>query len=70
VSVINVITPLSAYFPIVYGVVKKYDKDAGMGTIIANMTPYSVWFLIFWLAQLIIWYLLKLPMGPGAPMMM
>ncbi len=69
-SVINVITPLSAYFPIIYGVVRKYNKDAGMGTIIANMTPYSIWFLAFWLLQLVAWYLLKLPMGPGAPMMM
>lgn len=69
-SVINVITPLSAYFPIIYAEVRKYDKNAGMGTIIANMTPYSMAFLVFWVAQLLIWYFLKLPMGPGSPMMM
>lgn len=69
-SVINVITPLSAYFPIVYAEVRKYDKNAGMGTVIANMTPYSVAFFIFWVAQLLVWYFFKLPMGPGSPMML
>jgi aminobenzoyl-glutamate transport protein len=32
------------------------------------MLPYSVTFLIGWTVLLVIWILLGLPVGPGAPL--
>ncbi|MGL4382141.1 MAG: AbgT family transporter, partial [Bacilli bacterium] len=47
-SVTNPISPLFTYFPMIVGFVAKYKKDAGVGTIISNMLPYSFVFTIIW----------------------
>ncbi len=65
-SVTNVITPLMAYFPLIITFARKFDRDTGMGTIIATMLPYSVAFGVCWTIMMIIWMLLGLPLGPGA----
>lgn len=65
-SVANIITPLMSYFPLIVVFAQKYDKTAGIGTIIALMMPYSVVFFISWTLLLIVWYLFGLPVGPGA----
>ncbi|MCA1633059.1 MAG: AbgT family transporter [Acidobacteria bacterium] len=65
-SVANIITPLMAYFPLVVAFAQRYDKKAGIGTIMATMLPYSVTFFILWTLLLIVWYLFGLPLGPGA----
>lgn len=65
-SVSNIITPLLAYFPIIAMLIKKYDPKSGVGTLISLMLPYSILFLISWTILLIVWLLLKLPIGPGA----
>jgi len=62
----NIITPLMPYFGVVVAFVQKYNKEAGIGTIIATMLPYSVAFLVLWSALLVIWILSGLPLGPGA----
>ena len=64
-SITNPISPLFYYFPLILGFARKYEKDTGMGTVIANMVPYSVAFSIVWIIQLTIWALLDLPLGPG-----
>src|SRR5918998_276557 len=65
-SVANIITPLMSYFPLVVAFAQRYDKKAGIGTVMATMLPYSVTFFILWTTLLVIWYLLGLPLGPGA----
>lgn len=65
-SVANIITPLMSYFPLVVAFAQRYDKKAGIGTVMATMLPYSVAFFILWTLLLILWYLLGLPLGPGA----
>ena len=65
-SVANIVTPLMTYFPLIVVFAQKYDKKAGIGTIIALMMPYSVVFFIAWTVLLVVWYLLGLPLGPGA----
>jgi aminobenzoyl-glutamate transport protein len=67
-SVTNVISPLMSYFPLVIAFMKKYRPDAGIGTVVATMLPYSVVFFIVWTIMLIIWFLFDLPVGPGAPL--
>lgn len=69
-SITNVITPLLPYFVILLAFVKKYDKDIGMGTLMANMLPYTIAFFIIWTIQLLVWFALNLPLGPGAPVLM
>lgn len=64
-SITNPLSPLFYYFPLVLGYIKKYTKDAGMGTIIANMLPYSVSFAIAWIILIAIWVIFDLPLGPG-----
>jgi len=65
-SVANIITPLMSYFPLVVAFAQRYDKKAGIGTVMATMMPYSLAFFVFWTLLLIVWYVLGLPLGPGA----
>lgn len=67
-STTNVITPLMPYFPVVIAFVQKYDKRAGLGTLISMMLPYSIVFLIGWTILFAIWMLMGWPLGPGVPM--
>ncbi|NER05927.1 MAG: AbgT family transporter, partial [Okeania sp. SIO3C4] len=65
-STTNIITPLMPYFPIIVAFAQRYDKNTGMGTLIATMLPYSLAFLISWSALFIIWFIFGIPIGPGA----
>ncbi len=62
-SPMNVITPLNVYLAVMVGFAQKYVKDAGIGTIVALMLPYSVILLILWTLLLAGWYSLGLPLG-------
>ena len=42
---------------------QQYVKDAGVGTVIAIMLPYTMWLVPIWTAILVGWYLLGLPWG-------
>ncbi|PYZ95717.1 aminobenzoyl-glutamate transporter [Alteribacter lacisalsi] len=68
-STTNVISPLMPYFAIVIAFAQKYDKKAGIGTLIATMLPYSIAFTIIWIIMLVVWILTGAPLGPGAPVM-
>lgn len=65
-SCTNLITPLMSYFAMIVVFAKKYDEKSGIGTIISTMLPYSIVFLIGWTILLVVWMLLKLPVGPNA----
>ena len=67
-SVTNVIAPMMSYFAMIVAFMEKYDKKAGIGTIIATMLPYTIIFLAAWLIMLVIWILAGIPIGPGAPL--
>ncbi len=64
-SITNPLSPLFTYMPVILGYARKYDKKAGLGTVIANMIPFSVTFAIVWILQVIVWVTLNLPLGPG-----
>lgn len=66
-SPMNVITPLMVYLPFIVTVAQRYKKDAGLGTVIALMLPYSIAILAAWLLLFIAWFLLGIPLGPGYP---
>ncbi|MBM3420180.1 MAG: AbgT family transporter, partial [Bacteroidetes bacterium] len=67
-SVTNIISPMMSFFALIIVYFEKYDKKAGIGTLISTMLPYSVMFFIVWTLLLIIWILLHLPLGPGSGM--
>ena len=64
-SITNPLSPLFTYTPVLLGFGRKYQKDVGLGTVIANMLPYSITFAIVWILQVIVWVTLNLPLGPG-----
>ena len=64
-SITNPLSPLFTYTPVLLGFARKYDKNVGLGTVIANMLPFSVTFAIVWIIQVIVWVTLNLPLGPG-----
>lgn len=66
-SPVNVLTPLMVYLPFMVTVAQRYRKDAGIGTIIALMVPYTMWILLAWVVLFVAWFLLGIPWGPGAP---
>jgi aminobenzoyl-glutamate transport protein len=61
----NVINPLMPYFALIVTFVQRYDKSAGVGTVIALMLPYAVVVLAAWTALVLVWYALGIPFGPG-----
>jgi aminobenzoyl-glutamate transport protein len=67
-SVTNIITPMMSYFGLILAFATRYQKDIGVGTLIAMMLPYSVIFFVGWTALFFLWVFgLGLPVGPGAP---
>ncbi|MDF2521974.1 MAG: abgT, partial [Clostridia bacterium] len=65
-SATNPMSPLFTYFPVILAFAQEYDEDAGVGTLLSLMIPYSLIFLTVWIAQIIIWMTFNLPIGPDA----
>ncbi|QDP96707.1 AbgT family transporter [Microlunatus elymi] len=63
----NVITPLMVYLPFIVLTCQRYQKKAGMGTVVSMMLPYTGIVLVTWTIFFVVWYLLGIPLGPGAP---
>lgn len=42
------------------------ERKGLRGTLVSSMVPYSIAFAIGWTILLVIWYLIGLPLGPGA----
>lgn len=64
----NVMTPLMVYLPFIVTVAQRYQKKAGIGTIVALMLPYLVGILLAWMALFVAWWFLGIPLGPDSPM--
>jgi aminobenzoyl-glutamate transport protein len=67
-SVTNIVTPLNGYIIVILAVVQRYRGEAGIGSLIAMMLPYSVVFAIAWTIFLLGWVALGIPLGPDAPL--
>lgn len=63
----NMLTPLMVYLPFIVTVAQRYQKESGLGTIIALMIPYSIAILVAWLLLFVLWFVLGIPLGPGYP---
>ncbi len=65
-SVTNIISPMMSYFALIVAFMERYEKKAGIGTVISTMLPYTFTFLIVWSVLLIIFLLFGIPLGPDA----
>jgi aminobenzoyl-glutamate transport protein len=64
-SITNIISPMMSFFVLIIAFFQRYDKNAGMGTIISLMLPYTIGFFIVWTLLLLAWLTLGIPLGPG-----
>ncbi len=65
-SATNIVTPLMVYFPLVLTFCQRWRADFGLGSLMAVMIPYGLWFLAAGSVMTLVWALLNLPLGPGA----
>lgn len=64
-SATQVITPLNPYMIVLLGLVRRYEPNAGLGTVISRMFPFVIPFWLAWAVLLGIWFVFDLPLGPG-----
>jgi aminobenzoyl-glutamate transport protein len=62
-SPVNAISPLNAYFALIVGFAARYQKNSGVGTVVALMLPYVVVVFVVWMVLLGAWQLFGLPWG-------
>lgn len=66
-SIFNIITPVASNFPLVLVICQRWDREFGVGSLIALMLPFSIAFAIAGLSLIVLWSGLELPLGPAAP---
>ncbi|WP_151526488.1 AbgT family transporter [Serinicoccus kebangsaanensis] len=64
-SATQVITPLNPYMIVILGLLRRYEPDAGLGTVISRLIVFVVPFWLSWAGLVAVWYFLDLPLGPG-----
>ena len=64
-SATQIVTPLNPYMIVILGLLRRYEPDAGLGTVIARLVVFVVPFWVSWAALVGIWYFFDLPLGPG-----
>ncbi|MDQ0256393.1 aminobenzoyl-glutamate transport protein [Evansella vedderi] len=66
-AITNPITPMVPYLVLLLSFARRFDKNIGLGTLIAALFPYTLFFGLFWIIIVVIWYLLGIPVGPEGP---
>ncbi|MFC0672639.1 AbgT family transporter [Brachybacterium hainanense] len=64
-SATQVITPMNPYMVVLLGMLRRYEPEAGLGTLFARMLPFVVPFWLVWTAILAVFFFADLPLGPG-----
>ncbi len=64
-SATQVITPMNPYIWIFLVMLKRYEPEAGLGTVISRMLPFVVPFWISWVVVLSVFYFTGADVGPG-----
>nr|WP_276610774.1 AbgT family transporter [Kineococcus siccus] len=64
-SATQILTPLNPYIVIVLAMLRRYEPQAGLGTLISRFLPFTICFWIAWVLMLSLWFALDLPFGPG-----
>ncbi|MBX9364802.1 AbgT family transporter [Streptomyces sp. WAC04114] len=66
-SCTNSVTPMSTSFMLCVGYLQTLRRKAGIGTLISFTLPVAMIMLAVWILLFFVWYLLGIPLGPGAP---
>ncbi len=66
-SPVNTLTPLMVYLPFIVTIAQRYQKNAGIGTVVALMLPYALVVLLVWIVLFVLWFVIGIPLGPGYP---
>ena len=70
-SITNCVSPIYPFFPILLGWIAEVDPEkAKVGTVLSYLVPYASFLLVGWLAMMIVWYLLGIPVGPDSPILL
>ncbi|ANS80118.1 Aminobenzoyl-glutamate transport protein [Serinicoccus hydrothermalis] len=64
-SATQIITPLNPYMIVILGLLRRYEPDAGLGTVISRLIVFVIPFWLSWAGLVAVWYFLDLPLGPG-----
>ncbi|MFW6036090.1 MAG: AbgT family transporter [Halothermotrichaceae bacterium] len=72
-SATNIISPIGYYLPVIMGLLETYksddnDQEVGIGTVISYCLPYSIAYFVVLVLLLMLWFVFKLPLGPGVSM--
>jgi aminobenzoyl-glutamate transport protein len=61
----NGVHPLMPYLALIVVFAQRYQKDAGVGNVVAMMLPYGVAISIVWILLFLVWEMLGLCYGRG-----
>lgn len=61
-SATQVITPLNPYMIVILGLLRRYEPDAGLGTLMSRLIPFVIPFWLAWATLLAIWFYADLPL--------
>lgn len=64
-SATQVITPMNPYIWIFLVMLRRYEPQAGLGTVISRMLPFVVPFWVSWVLVLAVFYYAGIDVGPG-----
>ncbi len=64
-SATQIVTPLNPYMIVLLTFVRRYEPEAGLGTLMARLLPFVVPFWVSWMVVLLVFVQLGIPFGPG-----
>ncbi|PKF50423.1 AbgT family transporter [Enterovibrio nigricans] len=62
-SAVNVSTPMFAFYPLIISYMQRYSSQAGIGTLVSMMLPYTVALLFALMAMLYLFWGFNIPLG-------
>ncbi|GAA3323765.1 AbgT family transporter [Paeniglutamicibacter sulfureus] len=68
-SATQALTPLNPYLVVILGFLRKYEPEAGIGSIIARMLPFTAVFWVLWVLVLTLFFVTGTGTGPGMDIM-
>ena len=54
---------------VMLGFLQRYERDAGLGTLMSRLMPFVIPFFTAWAILLAVWFYVDLPLGPGNSVM-
>jgi aminobenzoyl-glutamate transport protein len=58
---------MSTSFVLTVGYLQTLNRRAGVGTLVSFTLPAALTMLVVWTLLFVAWWLLGIPLGPGAP---